>query len=79
MPWKRFLRIIERRRRAGNCTRKRVAPMFIPDYQSLMRAFLPEYAGKVQFYLAVLDDLAREEGENHLSVTVVENHLTAAA
>lgn len=53
--------------------------MFIPDYQSLMRAFLPEYAGKVQFYLAVLDDLAREEGENHLSVTVVENHLTAAA
>ncbi len=26
--------------------------------------FLPEYVGKMQFYLAVLDDLAREEGEN---------------
>jgi len=27
-------------------------------------AFLPEYVGKMQFYLAVLDDLAREDGEN---------------
>jgi predicted nuclease of restriction endonuclease-like (RecB) superfamily len=26
--------------------------------------FQPEYVGKMQFYLAVLDDLAREEGEN---------------
>jgi len=27
-------------------------------------AFKPEYVGKMQFYLAVLDDTAREEGEN---------------
>ncbi|MHC1743972.1 MAG: PDDEXK nuclease domain-containing protein [Syntrophobacteraceae bacterium] len=27
-------------------------------------AFQPEYVGKMQFYLAVLDDLVREEGEN---------------
>lgn len=26
--------------------------------------FLPEYIGKMQFYLAALDDLVREEGEN---------------
>ncbi len=26
--------------------------------------FQPEYVGKMQFYLAVLDDVAREEGEN---------------
>lgn len=26
--------------------------------------FQPEYVGKMQFYLAALDDLAREEGEN---------------
>jgi predicted nuclease of restriction endonuclease-like (RecB) superfamily len=26
--------------------------------------FQPEYVGKMQFYLAMLDDLAREEGEN---------------
>jgi len=26
--------------------------------------FKPEYVGKMQFYLAVLDDLARQEGEN---------------
>lgn len=26
--------------------------------------FLPEYVGKMQFYLAALDDLVREEGEN---------------
>lgn len=26
--------------------------------------FIPEYAGKMQFYLAVLDDLERQEGEN---------------
>jgi predicted nuclease of restriction endonuclease-like (RecB) superfamily len=26
--------------------------------------FQPEYVGKMQFYLAVLDDLARQEGEN---------------
>lgn len=27
-------------------------------------AFLPEYAGKMQFYLSVLDDKVRQEGEN---------------
>jgi predicted nuclease of restriction endonuclease-like (RecB) superfamily len=27
-------------------------------------AFLPEFVGKMQFYLAALDDLAREDGEN---------------
>ena len=26
--------------------------------------FIPEHVGKMQFYLAALDDLAREEGEN---------------
>ncbi len=26
--------------------------------------FLPEYAGKMQFYLAVLNDRERQEGEN---------------
>jgi hypothetical protein len=26
--------------------------------------FLPEYVGKMQFYLSALDDLAREDGEN---------------
>ncbi len=38
--------------------------MSVPGYQSLIRLFQPEYAGKMQFNLAVLDDLAREEGEN---------------
>src|SRR5688572_11097960 len=27
--------------------------------------FLPEYVGEMQFYLALLDDLARVSGENH--------------
>jgi hypothetical protein len=26
--------------------------------------FLPEYVGKMQFYLAVLDDIVRSDGEN---------------
>lgn len=26
--------------------------------------FLPEYVGKMQFYLAALDDMVREKGEN---------------
>ena len=38
--------------------------MFILDCQSPMRAFQPEYAGKMQFYLVVLDNQVREEGEN---------------
>ncbi len=29
-----------------------------------MGEFEPEYVGKMQFYLAALDDRAREEGEN---------------
>ena len=53
-----------KRRRAWSCTRKRGAPMSIPAYQALMRPFQPEYAGKMHSCLAVLGDLAREEGEN---------------
>ena len=63
MPWKRFPCIMARGRRAVSCTRKWVTLMFIPDYQWLMRPFQPEYAGKGQFYLALPDDPAREEGE----------------
>ncbi len=29
-----------------------------------MCEFQPEHVGKIQFYLAALDDLARQEGEN---------------
>ena len=29
-----------------------------------MGKFLPEYIGKMQFYLAVLDDMVRMDGEN---------------
>ena len=29
-------------------------------------AFIPEYAGKMQFYLSVLDDKVRQEGENQI-------------
>jgi hypothetical protein len=38
--------------------------MSIPDSQSLMQPFQPEYAGRRQFYLAVLDNQVRGEGEN---------------
>ncbi len=31
---------------------------------TMTRAFLPEYVGKMQFYLAVLDDTLRLPGEN---------------
>lgn len=36
----------------------------LADVELKIGEFVPEYIGKMQFYLAALDDLAREEGEN---------------